>query len=136
MLPLILTLMLQGGVFTSYAEGERWDFAVRGRDVEKAPPWRDIDDAPPLPPRAAVRSARLMLSKLVKHGSSWELGKVSLQPIAGAAGVWVYLVEFTSPVQVRAGAMVGSSLRQQLTVVVMMNGTAISPDRRPAQAGR
>ena len=136
MLPLILTLMFQGGMFTSYAEGQRWDFAVRGQDVENALRWRETDDAPPLAPRAAVRSSRVMLSKLVKEGPDWELGRVSLQQIAGTTDVWVYLVEFTSPVHLRAGAVVGSGLREQLTVVVMMNGTAVTPDRRPAQTRR
>jgi hypothetical protein len=133
---LILSLMLQGGVFTSYAGGQRWDFNVRGQDVEKGPRWRETDDAPPLPPRTAVRSARGLLSRLFTDGPDWELGRVSLQQVAGTRDAWLYLVEFSSPLKVRPGALAGSAVREHMTVVVMMDGTAITPVRRAGRAGK
>jgi hypothetical protein len=131
-LGLILTLLLQGGVFTSVAEGQRWTFAVGGPALERSPRWREADDAPPLAARAAIRSARAMLGALVKAGGAWELGRVSLQPIAGGRDAWVYLVDFASPLRLRAGAGAGSALREQMTLVVLMDGTAVTPVRRAA----
>jgi hypothetical protein len=140
LLAVMLILWLQappdgGGVFYSYVDGMRWAFAVCAVDVDRSPRWDDSEDAPPLPPRAAVRSARELLRKYVERADDWELAKVSVQPIAGRSDVWVYLVDFNKPLPPLPDhpgeGVAGSILRSAVSVVVMMDGTAITPQRQP-----
>src|SRR5438105_4791456 len=96
-LSLLLLLVTQGPRFASPSctPGQGWEYVLSGRDFDRSPRWRTTDDAPPLAPRAAVRSARAFIGGM-KCGQpdEWELHRVSLQPIAGEPDVWVYIVEF------------------------------------------
>lgn len=120
----------QATTFYSYLAGEKWEFRVARPDLAQAPAWRATDDAPPLPPRAAIRSARSMLQRLLASAPKWEVHRVSLQPMASVPDSWVYLVEFTSPLlPPLAPGVVGSHIGSQVTLVVLMNGKAVAPVR-------
>jgi hypothetical protein len=131
---LLLTLQTSsngGGVFSSYVNGLRWDFVVRAADLDKSPAWAESADSPPLAPRAAVRSARVLLNKLFNADADWEFSRVTLQIIAATGQRWVYLVDFDErpplpPANAR-GATLGSFIGERMTVVVLMDGTAIVP---------
>ena len=56
----------------------------------------------------------------------WELHRVSLQPIAGEPDVWVYIVEFLR-LRVPKDAVIGTAFPSQVSVVVLLDGTAVAP---------
>jgi hypothetical protein len=97
----LFALLLQTRIQSpSCTAGEGWQFVVRSRDVDKSPRWIESLDAPPLPPRAAVRAARSMLGKMsCKDAERWELAAVALRPFAGAPNVWIYMVTLAEPVR-------------------------------------
>ena len=111
--------------FSSYTEGTRWDFVVSRDDLESSPHWPDTDDSPPIAPRTALRSARLMLARLVSNADQWHIRSVNLQQIL-SADTWIYIVEFYPPPRSPAGGVV-----TPMRVVVLMNGRAITPVRSP-----
>lgn len=135
----VLMLTLQtpaengAGVFYSYVNDRRWESVVRAADLERSPRWPAAADSPPLAPRAAVRSARAVLEKIFTRGEEWDLSRVSLQEVRGVPSSWIYLVDFVErPPSPRPGT-IGSFIGEQMTVVVLMNGTAITPTSRPAK---
>ena len=129
MLSLILLLATQGPRFasSSCAAGQAWEYVLRGHDFDRSPRWRTTDDAPPLAPRVAVRSARAFLGRMkCEQPDEWELHRVSLQPIAGEPDVWVYIVEFLR-LRVPKDAVIGSGSPSQVSVVVLLDGTPVAP---------
>lgn len=73
-----------------------------------------------------------MLRRLLASAPKWEVHRVSLQPMASVPGAWVYLVEFTSPsLPPPAPGIVGSQIGSSVTLVVLMNGSAVAPVRTP-----
>ena len=118
--------------FYSYVNGEKWEFIVADTDLVNVPVWAATDDAPPLPPRAAIRSAGEMLRKLLADGGEWEFESVTLRPQRTRKGpdTWLYLVTFLSPFQPRSG-VAGSVIRSPVTLLVLMNGRAVAPARSP-----
>jgi hypothetical protein len=108
-------------MFSSYIDGKRWDFVVTHQDIENSPRWLDTDDNPPLSPRAAIRSARLLLSQLMKDGNQWRLDSVQLRPIDFPRS-WIYVVDFQQPPPRPDGG-----ISTKMSVVVLMNGRAIVP---------
>jgi hypothetical protein len=127
-LAVMLTIALQSSgnpVFSSYVNDSRWDAVVRAADVDKSPRWRNSDDSPPLAPRAAVRSARRLLGTLFTHGEQWDLSRVSLQVIAGTEDSWLYLVDFGERPPLPSG--IGSFVGETMTIVVLMDGSAVVP---------
>src|SRR5947208_14076456 len=54
-------------VFSSYFDGQRYDFHVTQQDIETSPRWLDTDDSPPLPPRVAMQSARTLVWQLANY---------------------------------------------------------------------
>lgn len=119
--------------FSSYVAGARWDFEVRGADLENSPAWQESDDSPPLAPRAAARAARELLRKLVERADDWEQDGISLREVKWRPGAWVYLVRFLTPLPPTKPATVGSILRGELSMVVLMDGTAVVPHRQPLE---
>jgi hypothetical protein len=131
----MLVLMIQATplgpalvTFSSHAEGARWEFVIPSGQLDTAPLWHDSEEHPPLAPRAAVQSARQMLSAIVDRADEWELAEVTLHQI-GQTGLWVYKVKFLSPLPNVTGT-IGSALRSQMDVIVLLDGTAIRPVRR------
>ena len=107
--------------YSSYVNGQRWDFVVSHQDVENSPRWRDVDDTPPLSPRAAIRSARSLLSRLMKDGDQWSVGSVNLRPIDFPSS-WIWVVDFQQPSPRPNGGLLTT-----MSVVVLMNGRAVVP---------
>jgi hypothetical protein len=104
---------------------KRWESVVRPSELERSPRWAASADSPPLAPRAAVRSARQLVDALFTAGEKWDLGRLSLQQIIGVRDSWIYLVEFGEhPTHVEG---MGSFIGETMTVVVLMDGTAIRP---------
>ena len=133
LLSLMFLLLAQGPRFESpsCSEGLGWEFVLHGRDLDTRPRWRNSDDAPPLAPRAAVRSARALLARMkCEQPDAWELNRVSLQPIASEPDAWVYIVEFQR-LRVPKGAVIGSAFPSQLSVVVLLDGSAVAPLVKP-----
>jgi len=81
----------------------------------------DTYDNPPLSPRAAIQSAHILLSQLMKDADKWRLASVKLQPIL-FPDAWIYVVEFAPP-----PARPDGGIYTTMTVVVLMNGRAIVP---------
>lgn len=134
-LSMIVLLALQnppegGALFYSYVQGKQWEFVIQAADVDRSPRWEDWQDEPPLSPRAAVRSARAVLQKLVKNADDWELTRVAIQPLRGGEA-WIYVVDFTEPLppllDPTGMGVVGSWITSPVSMVVMMNGRAITP---------
>lgn len=122
-----------GGVFYSFVNDRRWESVVRAADLGKSPRWPASADSPPLAPRAAVRSARLVLDKVFTRGEEWDLGRVSLQEVRGVPNSWIYLVDFVQRPPSPRGGTLGSFIGDQMTVVVLMDGTAITPTSHPVK---
>ena len=125
-LVLVVTLAMQEPVYvgaaatySSYVDGQRWDFVVSHEDIGSSPRWLDTDDSPPLSPRAVIRAARVLLSQLIKGGNQWRIESVTLRPI-NYPGSWIYVVSFQQP-------RPGGGLLTTMNVVVLMNGRAIVP---------
>jgi hypothetical protein len=58
---------------------------------------------------------------------------VSLQEVRGVPNSWIYLVDFGErPPSPRSGT-IGSFIGAQMTVVVLMDGSAITPISHPAK---
>jgi hypothetical protein len=133
-MPFVLTLVLQAQQFQSPScvEGQGWNYVIRERDLGKTPRWGEPQDAPPLPPRAAIRSAREFLRRMTCQGvDQWEVHQVALQPIAGTLDVWVYLVKFVEPSRVPKRGSAGSFFPRAVDVVVLLDGTAVAPSVGP-----
>lgn len=133
MLALLCLAMLQvngevpGPTYSSYVDGMRWDFVVRPQALESAPRWPQDSPAPPLAPREAIASARRMLETLLPDSENWRLGNVTLQPLH-QDGVWLYTIEFLRDMRPTGlGSYIGSPMR----IVVLMDGTAVTPTTRP-----
>jgi hypothetical protein len=109
--------------FSSYVRGERWDFRVTQADLDRAPVWREIDSAPPLPPRDALAAARKRLSELVADSERWRRDEIVLKPLVGG---WVYVVNFFPP---QTDPLGGAT--QTIGLVVLLDGRAIVPTRTP-----
>jgi hypothetical protein len=126
----MLVLVMQAPRFESPScvDGQVWAFVIRERDVSSGPRWTEADEAPPLTPRAALRSARAFLGRMTcRQPDAWEVHQISLQPIAGERDMWVYVVEFVQPLHVPKDTLIGSSLRRGVSVVVLLDGTVVVP---------
>lgn len=130
---MLLAVLLAGLLQTRFQSqsciaGEGWEFVVRGSEVAKSPRWSDTRDAPPLPPRAAIRAARALLERMsCKDAGDWELSAVALRPVAGEREVWVYVVTFMEPLGRLRGSAVGSVLRRTVDIPVLLDGGALLP---------
>jgi hypothetical protein len=106
--------------FYSYLNGERWSFVVTREALRDAPTWDPaVTDAPPLPPGQALGVAKERLPEWLADGAQWRLSRILLHP---ADDGWVYVVEFAPPRQ---------GLHSSFGVVVLMDGTIVSPQRAP-----
>lgn len=130
LLPLLFTLLMQAPRFESVScdPDRRWQFGVGAADLDKGPRWRDTDEAPPLPPRAALRAARGFLGRMkCRQPEAWEVERVSLEPLRGEPDTWVYLVELAEPLRLPANSLVGSVPRRVVRVLVLLDGTVPTP---------
>src|SRR5688572_18613302 len=120
---LMLTLLLQVRLQSpSCIAGEGWSFMVQTPQQGKPVPWEETTDAPPLAPRAAIRSARSLLNRMAcKDTDAWEVDQVALRPVPGERQIWFYVVRLVSPL--RPKAAVGSVLRRSIEIPVLMDGT-------------
>jgi len=110
----------------SYVARERFDFTVRQDDAEGLPPWNELIEDPPLPPRRAILLAQSQLEKLVSDADKWTFAGLRLQPLK-VKDAWVYVIDFHGPLP--PGVIDGSS--PLMSIVVLMNGSAIQPTRSP-----
>jgi hypothetical protein len=109
--------------YWSWLDGQRFEFVVPPDTVRQFP-WVESADAPPLAPRAAIRSAERLLPQLVPGADEWTLREVQLQPVFGSGHGWVYLITFVKspPPNVMWDGPLPS-----LRLVVLMDGTAVVP---------
>jgi hypothetical protein len=134
----VLVLILQAPVdndagmsFKSYVNQRRWESVIRAADLEKSPRWVASADSPPLAPRAAVRAARHVLDAIFTAGEGWDFSRMSLQQMMGIPDRWVYLVDFGERPPPPKG--IGSFIGDTMTIVVLMDGTAIRPTGHPLE---
>jgi hypothetical protein len=99
------------------------------------PVWLKSDNTPPITPRAAIAAARPLLRGLVKQGDEWELERIILRRIRQEPEVWIYEVQFLSPLPPLAPDSVGSIGRSPLSLIVLMDGRALSPIKGASVAG-
>lgn len=135
LLAFMLTLGLQdpvngpngaAGAFYSYVDGMKYTFVVSRQDAADSPRWDDPEENPPLAPRAAIRSAKALMSSLRSDGSAWQVQAVHLNPIL-LPGVWIYLVEFHDAPPAAPGAGIVGGPAKSMRIVVLMNGSAVIP---------
>lgn len=116
------------GGFSSYdfQQGKRFDFNLYQDELALTPDWRPVDPFPPLSPRKAEESARILLNELVKSPERWSREAIALRPV-GPAAKWVYIIHFSGfhPPGVQDGAV------PQMRVVVLMNGHPVKPEVSP-----
>ncbi len=129
LLPLLLSVLLQipdGRVvmsFSSYFDGEHFEFAVTRTDLEASPQWLPNSPAPPLAIREAVSVGRTKLVQLLPSAAEWTFQQVTLHPTQ-VENVWVYSVQFspTPP------SMVGG-VTAPFRIMVLMDGRVVEPKR-------
>lgn len=82
----LLTALLQVRFQSpSCVASKGWNFAVRGRDVDKSPRWPETNDAPPLAARVAIRAARSVSSPArlaPTHANPYRLAGAVIRPAA------------------------------------------------------
>lgn len=103
----------------SYYNGRMYEFFVWSDHLEKTPSWPEAADSPPLSPRRAIGSARADLALFLPSAANWDMENVALAPLSGQH--WMYLVKF-APHQTNYNGP-----EQAVTVIVLMDGTAIKP---------
>jgi hypothetical protein len=108
--------------------GEGWSFALGARELDSSPRWQESVDEPPLAPRAAIRAARSLLGHMsCKQADSWEVVDVALRPVKGERNVWIYVVKFQEPLALKKGSAVGSVFPRVVDILVLLDGTAVTP---------
>ena len=133
MLTLFLQMQFQS---PGCSMGDGWAFVLRGGDVDRSPRWLDTSDAPPLAPRAAVRSARSLLGRMsCSDADGWEVAAVAMRPVGGAGDVWISIVTFQEPLRPPKGS-VGAMLPRVLEIPVLMDGTVLMPSVGPGPPRR
>lgn len=108
--------------FTVEYNGKKYEFHIADQDLEKTPAWPANQENPPLSPRRAIDIATKQLASILPNGKDWRLYEVTLRPVGDR---WVYLVQFLEPL--RGDANNGRQLSSGFQLVVLMNGTAVSP---------
>ena len=109
--------------FTVEYGGKKYEFRISDQDLQKTPAWPAGQENPPLSPRRAIDIASKELATLLPNGKDWRLHDVTLRPVDNH---WIYLVNFLEPL--RPGA--AEQLSTGFQVVVLMNGTAVTPQVR------
>ncbi len=119
-----------GGAAAFYGsvDVQRYVSVVSRQDLDVSPRWRAEDDAPPLPPRAAIDAATEVMSPFSVNGVVWRVGRVTLQPVL-ASDRWIYVVEFARDPHAdsSAGPTLFSGPASVMAVVVLMDGRAVVP---------
>ena len=87
----IVKMRSDGQLFRVRSDGRKEEL-TREFAEERAPYGDAVDtDNPPLSPRAAIQSAHILLSQLMKDADKWRLASVKLQPIL-FPDAWIYVV--------------------------------------------
>lgn len=130
---LLLTLLLQVRYQSpSCMVGEGWSFVVQQTALDKGPPWQERDDAPPLAPRAAIRSARALLVRLsCKDADDWEVSQVALRRVRADLKAWMYVVTVQEPIRIPTSSPVGAVHPRIIEIPVLLDGTALIPSVGP-----
>lgn len=113
---------------SSYVNGEVWEFLVTQERLEAAPLWEESAPTPPLSPRQALVASSKQLAGLVNDSPRWRLYSISLRPLMGSPNLWFYVVEYLPPFPSSLGGPTASA-----RLVVLMDGSVITPTRRPEQ---
>ena len=131
-----LLLLMQTRVMTpGCAARSEWTFVVDPAAAPRTSAWLEHDGAPSLTPGAAARVARTFLQKMAcTSGDEWEVHQIALRRLEGPREGWVYLVTFLQALHVPPGSSVGSVLRRQVEVPVLLNG--VVPTVAVSTAGR
>jgi hypothetical protein len=110
--------------YISHAYGKRYEVTVPNALLEKTPKWDGADENPPLSAKKALEAANKMKDSLVSDtkGIKWVLESLALAPSAGAR--WYWTATYRAACAPGYGA---SGPPITLTLVILMNGTAIQP---------
>ena len=111
--------------FTVEYGGKKYEFRIAEQDLQKTPAWPPAQENPPLSARRAMDIASKKLATLLPNGKDWRLYAVTLRPMENR---WFYLVEFLEPLR---GDGAGQQLSTGFQVVVLMDGTAVTPKVTP-----
>lgn len=148
---LLLTLVAQPpgpdaevGSWYGSIDDVRYVSVVTRAAIKQSPRWHADADAPPLPPRAALRAATDALRVLTPDTSRWEARSIRLTQLL-FPDAWVYIVDMerrpplpppapppaglTGTAPVLAGGVAGSFMGAPMQIVVLMNGEAVTPRR-------
>jgi hypothetical protein len=113
------------GSFMSRTRGVEWDVKLTRAALDQSPAWSEADEWPPLSPKRAIELAWEQLGTLVGDREGWRFESVSLKQF-GPKRKWIYVVEINEPPP-RADGGIHSSI----TLIVLLDGTTITPVRRP-----
>jgi hypothetical protein len=109
--------------FPSYVFGKLYVSRIPGEVLEKAPDWQDDQENPPLSARKALKLAASMRDSVVKEPSAkLEMFGTTLLQIGKK---WAWLVRFSPDGQMQGDIPPAD----QLTIIVLMDGTAIEPKK-------
>ena len=111
--------------FVSSAFGKSYSVVVSKESLSAMPKWLNSADSPPVPPRAAIRSAGALADRLIGERSEYQryLEGITLKPIEGG---WVWVVRFDW-ISMRSA----SGIPDHLIVVIPMDGKPINPKVSP-----
>jgi hypothetical protein len=107
--------------FTVEYNGKKYEFHISDQELQRTPAWPANQENPPLSARRAIDSASKHLATLLPNGKDWRLYEVTLRQIENR---WVYLVTFLEPLR---GDGAGQQQSSGFQIVVLMNGTAVTP---------
>jgi hypothetical protein len=105
--------------FPGFADGKRFDFTIRSRDLFTTSEWRSDQEHPALSPRKAEKLAISKLRTLVKNPEEWSREEIILQD-SKFRNRWFYIISF-------AGRVEADKSIPRMIVVVLMDGTTPEP---------
>jgi len=119
----------------SYIDGKKLTFALNDKAANDQSVWKIADKNPPCSVRDAIASAQRKLMEIFPAKRNWTLADVRLQPAtstldaADGIEIWDYLITFERHPDKQAEGPIG--VDGSVTMIVLMDGTAVSPKIEP-----
>ena len=117
--------------YYSRIDGKELTFGLTEIQANQLSAWKTSEGNPPVSVRQAIQSARKKLEELFPAKRVWTLEDVTLKPVVytldakDGVELWLYLITFarrSDPPNSHS-----SNIDGKVTVIVLMDGTAITP---------
>jgi hypothetical protein len=119
----------------SYIDGKQLTFALDDKAANDQSVWKTADKNPPCSVRDAIAAAKRKLMEIFPAKRNWTLADVRLQPAsftldaADGVEIWNYHITFERHPDKQAEGPIGVDGR--VTMIVLMDGTAVDPKIEP-----